>query len=201
VERETTSAVTTRRAFLAALGAMAILGAGASAETSPPRRIELSGVDNLYQVAPGFYRSAQPTKLGFARLASDLQIRTVVNLRELHDDAPLAAGLPIELRRIGINTWHIGDDNGEKVVRALSAIRQGRDKGPVLVHCQHGSDRTGAIVAFYRILVENWDKERAIAEMMTGPFHFHAIWGNIPGYIRSADIADLKRRVEAASAL
>ena len=38
------------------------------------------------------------------------------------------------------------------------------ESGPVYVHCRRGCDRTGAVIACYRILVENWDAERAIAE-------------------------------------
>lgn len=37
---------------------------------------------------------------------------------------------------------------------------------PVLVHCAAGVQRTGGSVALYRTLVENWDFDRAIAEMI-----------------------------------
>ena len=36
---------------------------------------------------------------------------------------------------------------------------------PVLVHCKNGVDRTGYMVALYRIEKEGWSKERALAEM------------------------------------
>ena len=38
-------------------------------------------------------------------------------------------------------------------------------KRPVFVHCKHGADRTGTMVAFYRILFEGWSKDEAIREM------------------------------------
>ena len=36
--------------------------------------------------------------------------------------------------------------------------------GPVFIHCQHGCDRTGTIVACYRMKHDQWTFEKAIAE-------------------------------------
>jgi protein-tyrosine phosphatase len=36
--------------------------------------------------------------------------------------------------------------------------------GPVFVHCRRGADRTGAVVACYRIEHDHWKNERALAE-------------------------------------
>lgn len=62
-------------------------------------------------------------------------------------------------------------------------------------------DRTGAIIALYRILYQGTDKETAIKEMQDGGFGFHPIWaalpvwGNIPGYIRGVDVDELRKAV------
>jgi hypothetical protein len=58
----------------------------------------------------------------------------------------------------------------------------------VLVHCEHGGDRTGLIMALNRILYEGWWKEAAIAVMMNGGFGFQAVRGNIPALIRRVDV-------------
>jgi protein tyrosine/serine phosphatase len=57
----------------------------------------------------------------------------------------------------------------------------------VFVHCRRGADRTGVVVAVYRVCVEGWTKEDAIAEMMTGGFHFHSSWQHLVRYVRDLD--------------
>lgn len=187
---------------LAGLGAIPFSTAQAK-EAAQAVAIDAAGVANLHRLTPTLYRGAQPTREGFAYLAERLGVKTVLSLRHNHSDRRHAAGTPLTLHRVPINTWHIGDDRGAKIVRALRLLRHGEQQGPVFVHCQHGSDRTGAIIALYRILYQGVDKETAIAEMQKGGFGFHAVWaalpvwGNIPSYIRRVDVADLKRRIEA----
>jgi protein tyrosine/serine phosphatase len=64
---------------------------------------------------------------------------------------------------------------------------------PVFVHCRHGSDRTGTMAAVYRIAVQGWTKEQAIAEMTQGGFGFHATFDNLIEYIRGLDIEAIRR--------
>ena len=157
--------------------------------------VTIAGAPNLFRVTPTFYRSAQPDAAGFAALAKDPGIKTVVSLRAFNSDEPLAQGTGIALVRIKIHTWHI---ETEDVVAALAAIRTTEAAGPVLLHCQHGADRTGLIAALYRVLYQGWTKDAALDEMLAGNFGFHAIWGNIPRYLRTVDRVALRQRVDAA---
>jgi hypothetical protein len=45
----------------------------------------------------------------------------------------------------------------------------------------------------YRIAIEGWSKEDAIAEMTQGGFGFHAIWRGLVDYVRKLDVERLKR--------
>ena len=65
---------------------------------------------------------------------------------------------------------------------------------PVLVHCQHGSDRTGTMVAIYRIAVQGWSKRDAIEEMTKGDFGFHPMWKNLVEYIGKLNVSAIRRR-------
>lgn len=158
--------------------------------------IAIGGVPNLHRVTATLYRSAQPEAEGFKALAKDPGVKTVVSLRAFNSDGPLAEGTGIELFRIKILTWHIETDD---VVAALANIRKSEAKGPVLLHCQHGADRTGLITALYRVLYQGWSKEAAKDEMLNGSFGYHAVWGNIPLYLMRADVNALRARVDKAA--
>ncbi len=192
--------VQARRLFLAALPMLALWSADGAAQIMadplwPPdwaRPISAAGVPNLHQVTGNFYRSAQPDAQGFKTLATQYGVKTVVSLRAFNADEPLTRGLNLRLVRFKIHTWHI---EREDVVGALRALRSAINEGPVLLHCQHGADRTGLISALYRILYEGWSKPAALAEMINGKFGYHAVWGNIPKYIERIDVERLRRDV------
>ena len=158
-----------------------------------------SGLLNLHRVNSSLYRSAQPTENGFAFLSTsaslanaDRPIKTIVSLRAFNDDAPLVPeSSALRLEQIRFKTWHPEDEDVIKFLRiATTPALQ-----PVLVHCQHGSDRTGTMVAIYRIAFEGWSKAQATDEMVNGGFGFHPIWQNLLRYINDLDIAAIKAQV------
>lgn len=155
-----------------------------------------AGVAKLYQVTPQLYRSAQPDANGF-RAVEALGIRTVVSLRQTVNDVPLAAGTDLALYRVPMKSRYVGENNGTKVVQAMRAVREGMARGPVLVHCHHGADRTGLIAALWRVMYEGWSRQQAIDELIEGGYGFHPIWSNIPRYLRKVDLIDLRDRIES----
>lgn len=182
------------RYALAVLLALVFAWGPAAAERPPEwaQPISLPGAPNLHQIAPGIYRSAQPSALGMRELA-DLGIRTVISFRNNHDDTKALANTHMRLVSVPINTWNIRD---EHVVQTLRALKRTED-GPFLLHCQHGADRTGLMSAMYRIVVQGWDKKRAIEELIQGGYGYHAAWKNIPRYIEKVDIEKIRRLVDA----
>ena len=81
----------------------------------------------------------------------------------------------------------------EKDLRQVLASIRDAPK-PVLVHCWQGSDRTGAVVAAYRIAFQGWTREQAIDELVNGGYGYHAsYYPNIVALIRSLDVAKLKQ--------
>ena len=58
------------------------------------------------------------------------------------------------------------------------AVRQMQAMPGTFVHCEHGQDRTGLIVALYRVKVNGWDKPKSEKEMLALGFHkeLHGLW-------------------------
>lgn len=162
----------------------------------------LPGLPNLFRVDAGLYRAAQPTSDGFVTLSAmpalangDRPIHTVLSLRALDDDGPLLpARSDLHLEQIRIFTWHIEDSEVLTFLRIVTTPAM----QPVLVHCQHGADRTGLMVAIYRIVVQGWSKQAALDEMVDGGYGYHPIWWNLRHYIRDLDVAALRAELAKA---
>src|ERR1051325_2775721 len=203
-------AQTRQRTFLlfALIGALTLLGGCATVApaASGPRPENWAtpvaaspGLPNLHRVNSSLYRSAQPSKEGFVFLGTqaslanaDRPIKTVISLRAFDDDAPLvppSSGLRLE--QIRFKTWHPEEEDVIKFLRI--ATTPGLQ--PVLVHCQHGSDRTGTMVAIYRIVHDGWTKAQATDEMINGGFGYHPMWQNLLRYIEALDVDAIKAKV------
>jgi len=149
--------------------------------------LELSGLPNLHKVCDELYRGAQPTAEGMRQLEK-LGVKTVVNLRFVTSDRDELKGTALGYEHINTTTFYpvTGD-----VVRFLKIVTD-PNRTPVFVHCQHGADRTGTMCAVYRIAVQGWSKDEAIAEMTKGGFGHHPIWKNLVDFVRAMDISEIK---------
>ncbi len=167
--------------------------------TSPPREgprppswarpVAAEGLPNFHEVTPTLFRGAMPEPHGFAELERR-GVRTVVSLRQLTSDIP-APATGLTLLEIPIWTWAPDD---EQVLEFL-LIATEPERQPVFVHCAHGADRTGLMCAFYRVVVQDWGKDEAIAELREGGFGHHEIWDELAQFVRDADVEELRRRL------
>ena len=150
--------------------------------------IKAEHLKNFYRLDEKVYRSAQPGKKGFREL-EQLGVRNVLSFRDYHSDED-AKGTALKLFRVKMEA---GEIRAEKVVEALRIIR--KSNGPILIHCWHGSDRTGLVSAMYRIVFQGWSKDDAIDELMHGSYGYHSLYRNIPEFIKNADIEKMKQAV------
>lgn len=154
-------------------------------------KIEKPGLPNLHQVSGSVYRGAQPTAEGIHQLEK-MGIKTVVNLRSSHDDKDIVPNPKLTYHRIPMRAWNPTEEEG---LAFLSVITD-KSRLPAMVHCQHGADRTGVMIALYRVAVEGWSKQEAIDEMLKGGFGFHGIWeSKMVGYLHKLDIPALKKKI------
>lgn len=119
---------------------------------------------NFQKVNEALFRGGQPRPGGYEVL-SQMGIKTVVNLR---DDDSRAKEEEFEVKQAGLKYFNIplkrlGAPKDEKIEALLSIITNPENQ-PVFVHCAHGADRTGAIIAVYRMSHDGWTSEQAKAE-------------------------------------
>jgi tyrosine-protein phosphatase SIW14 len=141
------------------LGLAALLVGGTAWAGSGPQ-----GVPNFHQVNGQIFRGAQPTDEGFHNLAR-LGIKTVIDLREA-DDRSLAEKRVVEaagMRYVSVPMRGMHTPSDEQVSQVLKLFDD-RAAGPMFVHCRRGADRTGAVVACYRIAHDGWDNLKALGE-------------------------------------
>lgn len=148
-------------------------------------------LENWYKVDDLVYRSEQPDDKGMAEVER-FGIRRVLNLREFHSDDDEVKGTSLKTFQLHLNAAKIADAD---VIEALKIITSSDQ--PILVHCWHGSDRTGTIVAMYRIVVQGWSKQAALDELVNGGYGYHSIYGNIKTYINNVDIEHIRKEIEA----
>jgi protein-tyrosine phosphatase len=124
------------------------------------------GIKNFYQVDEHVYRGAQPTPEGFKYLAK-IGVETVIDLREADEQSRAeertvtAAGMKF----INVPMTGLTPPSEAEIIKLLG-ILEGDTKGAVFVHCKRGADRTGAVIASYRIDHDHWDNQRALNEAM-----------------------------------
>ena len=119
---------------------------------------------NFHQVNEQLYRGAQPLTGGMQELAT-LQIKTVINLRG-EDESAREEELEAQgagLRYFSVPLPSYGRPKNEQVEKVLALINDPQN-WPVFVHCHHGEDRTGTIIAVYRISHDGWTSEDAKKE-------------------------------------
>ena len=119
---------------------------------------------NFHRVNEGIYRGAQP-KPGGLQLLRKLGIKTIVNLR---DDDSRAQEEEADARSAGLRYFNIpfgrlGRPADKEIEQVLSTINDPENQ-PVLVHCKKGADRTGVVIAVYRITHDGWTSQQAKAE-------------------------------------
>jgi protein tyrosine/serine phosphatase len=131
----------------------------------PAERLAVSGVPNLGRVHARLLRGGQPSDDGFRALAAR-GVTLVIDLRQGDErsgaERALVTGLGMEYVAIPMSGWRT--PRPEEVERFLELLRDA-GSGTVFVHCRRGAERTGVMIAAYRMAVQGWRPAEARAEM------------------------------------
>lgn len=135
---------------------------------------------NFYRVDELLFRSAQLDGSYAAKL-HELGIKSIVNLRHFSRGGDKRAfGDQFWLTNKPLQSWGI---KPAQIADVLRTIRERQKEGAVLVHCYHGADRTGLVVAMYRVIYQSWSLDAARSEMIDGGYGFHSMWQDIAGFL------------------
>jgi protein tyrosine/serine phosphatase len=117
------------------------------------------------------YRSGQLSRHLVREMLRKHHIQRVVDLtfdnpEDANHEAELAAILELGIERRLCPLLSDGTGDTHIYAQAVAAVAEAAREGkPVLVHCAAGTQRTGGVVALYRMLVQGKSPEFAFAEM------------------------------------
>ncbi|HWW01979.1 MAG TPA: tyrosine-protein phosphatase [Candidatus Acidoferrum sp.] len=123
----------------------------------------IDGIGNFAKIDEKLYRGAQPNESGMQSL-KQLGAKSIIDLRmpaEVRKEER-AAALANGILYTNVPLRGLGAPRDEQVKTVLDLIET--LPPPVFIHCVHGCDRTGTMVACYRIAHHQWSNEAALAE-------------------------------------
>lgn len=139
-------------------------------------------IKNFGMINETLYRGAQPKGSDYKDLAA-LGIKTVLDLQ-----AEGEHGEPGEVQSAGMKFYRVGmsDKSWPSLgqVEAFFKIIDDPTNQPVFMHCHGGHHRTGMMTAIYRVRHDNWDLDRACAEMDRYGFNTGIGHGGLKDFVR-----------------
>jgi len=123
-----------------------------------------AGVPNFHQVNERIYRGAQPSGQGWNSLAK-LGIKTVIDLRPEREHSCKAEKLAVEaagMHYVNVQLSGVHAPSDKQISKMLALVDD--SASPIFVHCRRGADRTGTVIACYRITHDGWSNRRALRE-------------------------------------
>ncbi len=137
----------------------------------------------LREVDPGrVYRSGQMTADGIEDAVNRYHIRTVINVQDDFPDPDIERSfwLPGTIKeselckQLGVRYVWVSPDlvpvrqipaKRPEAVDDLLRVLDDETVYPVLIHCKAGLNRTGCLVAVYRMEYQGWSRQEAFQEM------------------------------------
>lgn len=134
-------------------------------------KLKRPGLPNLGRVTEGLYRGGKPQKQGYDQLQG-MKIDIVVDMNTSSKDIQYGKTETESrgMRYISLPWSPVSLPTDDQVTEFLRLIRENPQK-KIFVHCERGADRTGLMMALFRIAGQGWTPEQALAEMERFKFH------------------------------
>jgi len=148
-----------------------------------------SPIINFHEVTPKVFRGARPENQASFAYLKNLGIKTVIDLQggdpknedfgwlvPYVEPGETPQEIQAEKRSVEFNgmsfmsapldSLSLVDEKEAETIRAVLEIMNTPAYQPVYVHCAHGADRTGLVVALYRMKYQGWSAQQAHQEMV-----------------------------------
>ncbi|MFT3742690.1 MAG: tyrosine-protein phosphatase [Pyrinomonadaceae bacterium] len=123
-----------------------------------------TSLPNFQKVNENLFRGGQPKPEGFQQL-KELGVHTVIYLRSDDEKASkereLAEAAGLSFTSVPLGNWK--RPAKADIEKVLAMINDAGNQ-PVFVHCKRGADRTGTVIAIYRMTHDGWDAKQASDE-------------------------------------
>jgi len=137
-------------------------------------------LENFREVRTGLFRGGHPNTSDFATLES-MGVKTIVDLEidngieadtdDIAQELADASKEGITVLRFPMSAFDSPDDEFDRMIDQIMVILADPSLGPIYVHCAHGQDRTGLVIALERVIDEGWTPKDAHDEMLALGFH------------------------------
>jgi tyrosine-protein phosphatase SIW14 len=147
--------------ILAALAVSCSLLVGPALAETPV--VPAPPIPNFHQVNEHLYRGGQPAPDTWQHIAK-LGVKTVIDLRreDEHSTAEEAKAVAaFGMNYVNVPMKGVVAPTDEQIAKVMALLDS---KEPVFVHCKKGMDRTGTVIACYRIAHDRWQREQALQE-------------------------------------
>jgi protein tyrosine/serine phosphatase len=146
-------------------------------------------ITNFSQVSAEIYRGGRPEDAASMADLKAMGIKTVIDLQGgdignstfgwiaglmepgeapswIAYEKKTVEGLGMKFVNVPINSLdEMTSVSGYALGRAIALMNDPKNQ-PVYVHCEHGIDRTGMLIALYRVYYQNWTRQAAYDEMV-----------------------------------
>ena len=131
-----------------------------SPESAFPKKLDGSGVDNLYQLSDSLYSGSKPNGEEGFRFLSRLGVKTILSVDGTTPEVALAKKYGIGYVHVPISSDGIKEAQASQIVKATA-----EQPGPLFIHCHYGMNRGPSAAAIVCIAQHGWTTDQATAWM------------------------------------
>lgn len=160
---------------------IAATGSSFAAETASPETTydakrfkaevtEHKNLPNFHEVHPYLYRGGAPDEEGLKEakkkgIVTIIDLRNPGEIRKKGDEKGWAKELGMHYISLPMGPEAPSKASIDKFMDAVKQAQQHPENGAVLVHCAHGSDRTGCLIGIWRVKEDGWTYDKTYDEM------------------------------------